>query len=110
MISRFFRGGIDVHGTPHHPSPKNGPECDLGKEWPELASATEIMPLQVGKPGLYFASLPSTPKDPALLAQCHFFNVDNELVSLALPIRVRVRDSLRGHWELCRTHALRPIG
>ena len=76
MASQFFRGGKDVHGTPYHPTPKNGPPCALGTQWPELASATEYL-----EEKLYFASLPSSPKDPAMLAQCHFFNIDNDLVS-----------------------------
>jgi len=53
----------------------NGPPCDLGQRFPELKSCTEFIENK-----LYFASMPNAPKDPEILAECSFFNTDNDLV------------------------------
>merc|ERR1711998_357529 len=68
----FFPPGLMFRGRGEA---KNGPPCDLGTRFPELASATEFI-----KGRLYFASMPAAPKSAAINSECHLFNTDNELI------------------------------
>jgi len=54
---------------------RNGKPCELGTQFPEFASATEFIP---GR--LYFASMSGVPGNPAIAAECHLINTDNELI------------------------------